>query len=408
MVIMNNTTLTIVSEDGKFGIRNLNGEIIVPCRYDEIIFNEEASCFVCKRDGVFFKDHLDRIAHTGVMDLISDKGKLLIGGIDGYKFLPAHNVLFIHFGSQWEEDVCFKGKYEKRERYAKWVMLDGDMNSVPWKSVCLKGTIIKSLKLPLAPEIAALEYVDKVSFRHALDSLLDLPNIYTFEDYRVLNGNQIYLFPDFLIFTKENYTVECDWAIPLEDNIAVYKSKNEWENIGIATNKFKLPANYSHISKPLNGWCLGVGHMHSIPYEGKEVYGFCELINTQRNEMFHTILFKDLEYEKVENLIKKNILRILEIDEATSNNDSSPNITIPKELYELGIINPTIKEKLKCGASIRDLKKEKIFISREELSRQRKEYLEYLCPHDIHVPDRTSPLDAFEGNGELYNEWLNS
>ena len=309
-------------EDNKKGLIDDKGEIIVPCKYDEIHFDENIKCYIFAKNETFKDKETNKDVSLCVKDMYSSEGEFIIGGFEEYKVISDNHIII-----------------KKAKDYKS--------------------------------------YIDGPAF--------------------------------ILLFLRNQHsTKQYSWYYPLGSDLAIY-SNNDWiYDLGIITTKFETPAYYSYISKPFKGWCLGVGHMHSIPYEGKEVYGFCELINTQRNEVFHTILFKDLKYEKVEDLIKKNILRLLDMDEATSNTNSTPCLTIPKELYEQGIINPVIKEKVRCGDSVRDLKKEKIFISSEELSRQRKEYLEYLNPHSIHVPDRTSPLVAFEGDGELYNEWLNS
>jgi len=309
-------------EDNKKGLIDDKGEIIVPCKYDEIHFDENIKCYIFAKNETFKDKETNKDVSLCVKDMYSSEGEFIIGGFEEYKVISDNHIII-----------------KKAKDYKS--------------------------------------YIDGPAF--------------------------------ILLFLRNQHsTKQYSWYYPLGSVLAIY-SNNDWiYDLGIITTKFETPAYYSYISKPFKGWCLGVGRMHSIPYEGKEVYGFCELINTQRNEVFHTILFKDLEYEKVEDLIKKNILRLLDIDEATSNTNSTPCLTIPKELYEQGIINPAIKEKVKCGVSIQILKKEKIFISSDELSRQRKEYLEYLNPHCIHVPDRTSPLVAFEGDGEPYNEWLNS
>ncbi len=309
-------------EENKKGLIDDKGEIIVPCKYDEMHFDENIKCYIFAKNETFKDKETNKDVSLCVKDMYSSEGEFIIGGFEEYKVISSNQIII------------------KKAKHFK-------------------------------------SYIDGPAFSLLFVATKHLTNSYS-------------------------------WFFPLANNIAIYLNDVWTNDLGIITPRFETPAYYSYISKPFKGWCLGVGRMHSIPYEGKEAYGFCELINTQRNEAFRVILFKDLKYEKVEDLINRNILRILDIDEATSNTNSTPCITIPNELYEQGIINPVIKEKVRCGDSVRNLKNEKIFISSEELSRQRKEYLEYLCPRDIHVPDRTSPLVAFEGDGELYNDWLNS
>ena len=76
----------------------------------------------------------------------------------------------------------------------------------------------------------------------------------------------------------------------------------------------------------------------------------------------------------------------------------------------MGILEKLTFE-VKCGPAVAELDKSLClpFISAKEVIENKKNHIALFHPHEpMYVRHPDSPLNAFEGDEELYNEWLNS
>lgn len=394
MVIMNNTTLTIVSEDGKFGIRNLNGEIIVPCRYDEIHFDERSSCFTGKRDGKFLERFCGK-EYTGVIDLFSERGEFLIGGANSIHFVPTIDLFFIRFGGIWKNIGYVNENYKFYEDKSEWIVLDKDMTSI-WKHKCFKG-----------------------------ESNIAVPNYWSFQAYHFINNNQFIIrkervigvksFTKYqLVFIKEKIITEnvFSWCYPISNNasIALTESRNAIKLISV--NHTNTAAEYEYISTPFKGWCIGIAHMRIIPYDEEIAHqGYCVLLNIYKPNNSPLVLFKNVSWEKVERMVNANIIQIFNIEDAATSEISNkyPDITISSEFFSA--VSSALNDNVKSGPSTKEMDPKISFISVTKMRKDKQEYFDCLFPPSLNIEDDVSYNeleDAFEGEADLYDDWLNS
>lgn len=398
--------------DGKWGIVNFNGDIVIPCEYDEITLDENADCFFCKRDGEFLNERWDwwqSVSYTGVMDMYSREGKFLIGGFDKYEYNSKMDVFFLQFGG-----VLKNGS--GHSLYKKWIVVDRNMSSLLGYTFLWKK--INCLQIPNASLISNLEYINK----NKLCNIIDLPEDITFEEYHIINENQIVVrqsdFVDIgslfnvtpykLIFVKEKHlSKSCNWFYPITERMAIYEDSKNFK-LGIVTSNYMYPARYEYISTPYNDWCIGIAHMSCEPYDSNvSEMGYCALINTKYNNDAPIVFIKGIPYSIIEQYVKNNWIQLCDIDIATTSY-KVPNIIIPEELYRLKIVDSLVNPQVQGGASIKSLKQFMRYISLDKLNTDKHKYLKTIFPEERKhsFSGWCSPLEAFEGDESLYNDWL--
>lgn len=394
---INNCTIESFSTNGKYGLRNQRGGVIVPCKYDEINFDEKSKCYLCKRDGVFFENGIKDISYTGVRDLYSNIGEFLLGGFDVCQYLPQSNIFLCSFGRVWIEER-HSGHFSFGDAHTKWLMLDQNMKSI-WGNECFRGQIIRKND----------------------DNTVAIPESCSFVDFVSLNDNQIaisqnvdYFWPESspyrIVFTTEHsISEEHRWFYPVTQSIAFYLGDDD--KLGVIGGTSCSQAVYDYISAPYKGWCIGIIKCHednkSAALTGDG--GKCVLINTFAINTPPLVLYQNMTFHALEEYIKKKWSLLCDIEDAEKCTERIPIITIPEQLYKSSVLNADIRNDIKCGLLLRLIANKFDFISAKHLEKEKREYTTWKFPREpMYVRHLDSPLDAFEGDGALYNEWLNS
>ena len=371
-----NSVIETFYSNNKFGLKNAKDGVIVPCKYDDVTYDEKANCYVCKRDGKYAEDYRSK-SYNGVIDMYSATGELLIGGGDDYHYRSDMDVFFIHFGGV---------------NNGKWLMLDHNMRTT-FGNVNYYGKIIN---------------VNDDKETNLLESC-------TFDRYHILNDTQVVIcqkpdnFIDFgpectpyrIVFAKEHtISDEHYWYYSICENLALYIDSNE--KLGITNGKCCSQAKYDYISKPYKGWCIGIAHD-----DKDKKKGHCELIDTSELNALPVVLYNDMFFYSLEEFVKNDWALICDISELSEKCIGKvPTIIVPEQIFKTNIPNESIKNNFVCGSGIKDTKNNFEFIASDVLIKDKEEYTKRVCPKRNYNSGRVSPLDAFEGDEELYNDWL--
>lgn len=370
---IHNSHLETFFSKGKYGLRYQKGGVLVPCVYDEIVFNAFAKCYFCKRDGAYDKDWYTIPSYSGVIDLYSERGELLVGGFNDYYCDYDTGLFFLTFGE-------------------RKIVLDRDMQTV-W---------------------------DRTSFKGRTLSEKDIPERFSFLKYKILNHNQVALtqeevYLDFftripyriVFLDKHTISEEYDWFYPLSDEVAL--CKGSWDLLGVISGRQATKVVYDYISKPYRGWCIGIAHEgceHDKISHSKD--GYCVLINTCSICSEPIVLYRHMSFFALEEYVKNGWALMCDVDDAADCVGVLPKITIPEQLFNSNVVNPSLKENLVCGPSIKGALNAIVYVSARCISKDKEEYIDrvYPKPNYFKFSGYVSPLDAFEGDEEIYNDWL--
>jgi hypothetical protein len=125
----------------KWGCINKDGQIIIDPKYDCFKFNN--GFILAGRDGDFLgeednNDHRYYDRYSGVYDLYTSKGELLIGGFREMHFDQENNVFALFFGGSWERYCSYYDEWNNLQFYDYrfshsndlWLILDTDLNTI--------------------------------------------------------------------------------------------------------------------------------------------------------------------------------------------------------------------------------------------------------------------------------------
>ena len=127
-----------------WGYMNSNGDIIIEAKYD--CFKVGDNYIQAGRDGCFVgsennNDYTNQHSYTGVYDLYTRDGELIIGGFREMIYDKEQEVFAFFFGGEWErycsysDDWNYIYDYDWRFSYLNdlWLILDKDLNTIARK-----------------------------------------------------------------------------------------------------------------------------------------------------------------------------------------------------------------------------------------------------------------------------------
>lgn len=371
-----NSAVETFYSNNQFGLKNSKDGVIVPCRYDDIAYEENANCYICKRDGKYAEDYWSR-SYSGVMDMYSSIGELLFGGFDDYHYLSNMDMFLFRFGG-----------YSRR----RWIMVDRKMKSI-WGHANFYGKVIS-----IGP-----------------NKEVDLPEEYTFEDYLVLNDSLVTItkafnafWPEYLIcnivFVKEHTLQEHDWYYHICDNIVLYVESDK--KLGLTNGIYSTEAKYDYITKPYKGWCIGIAR-----YDSNTSNCYCELINICNIEVEPILLYQGIYASSFKEFVQNNWALVCDISEVADKSiKEKPIIYVPEQLYKSNFVNTEIRNIMACGSPLKSAENKFEYLSPDILIEDKEKYINRVHPKPnySHFSGRVSPLDAFEGDEELYAKWLDN
>lgn len=299
---------TLFKENDLWGCKNSNGRIIIPAKYDFIFLDKDNDdIFLCGRDGKsytgykrkgFFKDDFELTSvYTGVYDLYSRDGGLLVGGFIDYKYIKECNVYLLRFGRNYiwcEGTGTPSSPYKFKAPYGKWMFLDSKYR-INGHNGSIVGTIFNLRN----------GYWQGKSYYENNEMILDNT---LFKKIEMVNPKTFLCEKEYscmIIYLRENpvkeiiSSVEYKWIDVLDETYAISYDNGK---IGLLRKGMEaIPCEYSYITKPVDGWCFAIKRYPFIPDK------------TTWHKFF--VIFYNVEKNRYLNCYKNAIVAINNIDE---------------------------------------------------------------------------------------------
>ena len=392
-----------------YGILDKDGNELIPTKYDCIKFQK--GYILAGRDGNFLfhdsdYDSSERICseYSGVYDLYDTTGKLIFGGFNKFDYVEDQQIFLFHFGGHWRtysecvdewNNICID-TFEFVEGTGRWLFTDKDLTSiVPDKSgkphkfeSGFIGTIRKEEKDGKTTEYWNLPLECFVFNHWDEDSPAYLIKDDIFE-WRKEEGCVPIRISDKAVSPNTFYDI---MHIAEDRFFTKVMTEDHKFYIGMAdVDRILIPAEYCLITKPVYDSVFAIKHIG----DGKYTVLFIDL---RQDDIIPVVAIKEIEIDSLYKPVLQGYLTIVSFDrQCLKVKDSS--------LFDSGFC-----ERLNVVA-IENAKVESDYFysvdghfSFDYLGggewREEKSY--YDCEDE-----RYDALnDAFEGEVDLYNDWL--
>ena len=277
--------------DYRIGVCNLNGEFIVPIKYEEIRIKE--SFLIAERKGYF-----------DLYDGINNRG-LLIGGF--HQFYLNENRLFFYFGGHY---TSYTDKHDRD--YVSfvawdgvWIITDFEMKSIMKddKGIYrnLKGKIHdisthdnNGLRRIYDIFPKCMTFIENSAWPHFIDSFI------LARDWDSISNNHYYIIDKETGEISDTYNEIKETAVK---NVFFVEKNYREESSGILQDtRLVIPTIYMAFTKPVNGYSFGARKQRKDTY-------CIELINLN-NLADIVIAYQDLSYSEVQGLFRNKNLYI--------------------------------------------------------------------------------------------------
>lgn len=279
-------------KDYRIGVCNINGEFIVPIKYEEIKIEE--TFLMAERKGYY-----------DLYDGINNRG-LLIGGF--HQFYIRDNRLFFYFGGRYSS---YTDKHDKDHTIfvawgGVWIITDFEITSIlrDDNGVCrnLKGKIYdisthdsNSLEKIYNTFPKCMTFVENSEWPHFIDSYILVRGSFT--DYYIINDET----------GEKSDTYHEIKETEVKNVFFVEKSYGEESSGILQDTRLVIPTIYMAFTKPVNGYSFGARKQRKDTY-------CIELINLN-NLADIVIAYQDLSYSEVQCLFWNKNLYIYPLKE---------------------------------------------------------------------------------------------
>lgn len=335
-----------------WGCMNKQGQILIPPKYDCYKLHEYY--ILAGRDGHMISYNLTcsesnfGSEYSGVYDLYTTDGELIIGGFSDYSF---GDQILLYFGGQWESYITYNDDwnnitiydYKFTRKNGGWLILDSDLNSLVFDD---DGNPYQLKKGQIVTLTEKKDDNDKITnvYRNIPVPLINIPeedNMPIIEDGYIYEGRKYFKsirrLSDNVI--SDNYS-----DIKLINNGIFFATKEG--KVGIITvDQIVLDVNYFAVTIPVNGYVFAALQ--------KENYKFnIELINIDNENFDKITIFTDIERNEVDSLYYYDNLRLIQVSNNGNLNDYAVkdinmcdvSKTIFSKIQEFPHINSSEKE----------------------------------------------------------------
>ena len=442
-------THSVVRCNKSLGCIDSEGNVIIPIIYDTIGIVDgvnNSSNILCGRGGQEFTGinnndkfkftQAETSIYTGVYDLYSNNGDLLLGGFSEHKYDNQRHLYCFLFGRTWKlyprEAIWEKSTYTKSDFNAKWIVLDENFiapfkfsfcpdkgQGADWSTFFFRGSKLEPQHICLRkvagtyyPSKFVSEYTWKKNSEIQSTLLIDLPDDILFDEIEPVSENCIKVKKQNkygLIYIKlKKISNFFDYIQIIDDEYAIVLDDNY---LGLLRNgELVLPCSYEYITRPINDWVFAFREYPLLPnnqFEGRMYVRLIDLNNGKIKYDFsirHQLLAcENVENSLIDEMLNRGMFKLNALYPAKSDlgsicfqypsNSINLNVDITHNIGKLSE-NIDIKEDNGCGYHLWDY-----FWSVESLDRKRnpRKYIE-----EEPIEEHYGLLDALDGEWDAY------
>lgn len=349
-------THAVVRCKEKLGCINSVGKVIIPIIYDTIALVDgvnNSSNILCGRGGQDFRgiNDTERFKfnpketniYTGVYDLYSDNGDILLGGFSEHKYDNRLHLYFFLFGRTWKlyprEANWEKSTYSKSDFNAKWIILDENFitpfkfsfcpdkgHGADWSKYIFMGCKLEPQHICLRkvagtyyPAKFVSEYTWKKNSEFQSTLLIDLPNDILFDEIisvsekciKVKKNNKYGI----IYLQSKKISNYFDYIRIIDDEYAIALDNNY---LGLLRNgELVLPCSYEYLTRPINDWVFAFREYPLLPNDQYKEKMYVRLIDLNNGKIKYDFSIKhqllaceDVEIALIDKMLNRGVFKL--------------------------------------------------------------------------------------------------